>query len=145
MFVFIWGSTRVLVQIGSAGERMCRACQQSCMFHHVLQYDYAHFYHIFGLVIRKRFREVCERCGNSWVVPETEISNAKSVAKTVIPFMRRRGLILFLLIGGLTLGIGGYFFLEHLEDNYQRNKKLQEAPLMRPVAPAKPSDVKGLK
>jgi hypothetical protein len=144
VFFLIWGRGREVVPIRDAGTRICRVCREDRRVGLLLRYDYAHFFFVFGLVTRKRFLLACQQCGNSWVIPTVEVPDAKAVARKAVPFLRRWGLLLFLLVGGLISSTVIYLFFEGVEERFQRRQKEQNAPLIRidkPVPVRKPEEI----
>jgi hypothetical protein len=115
MFIF-WGSGVDQVQLGEAGTRPCRACRQGRPFLLLLEYGYLHLYEVFGLVTWRRFLLVCQHCGNSWKAEPDEVPDAKHLARTTIPFFRRWGCLIFLLLAVIGFAI----FAALLEWNYRR-------------------------
>ena len=118
LFVFYWvwvGGGFARVPIGEYGTRACPACRQDCAFTLILEYCYIHLYFIFGMVTRRKFLEVCKCCGNAWPVPRGEIPSMRLVERKLVPFMRRWGLLILLLliIAGLGALIGLLFLVVH--------------------------------
>ena len=122
--IIIWGSGGDVVRLGEAGSRECPACRQDCPFSLVLRYSYGHLYYLFGMVTKGQFLVVCENCGNGWEVPADEVTDAKVLAKNAIPFMRRWGCLVL-----LVLGIVGFTLLMFVISGGER--KFQQQPQQR--------------
>ena len=96
--IFTWGSGTDLVWLREAGVHECKACLRDCHFDLVLRYDFVHVYSLFWLITKRQLLRLCNRCDNTWKVTTDEVADAKQLLKTPLPFLRRWGCLVFLLL-----------------------------------------------
>jgi hypothetical protein len=125
--MIVWGSGGDVVRIQHAGDRECRACQQVCSFRLVLRYEFFHVYGLFGRVTNRNFLIVCERCRNAWPIPDDEVPDAELLYRKAVPFSRRWGCLIFLIL--LLVGapiLMGFFVWDVERSRQEREQKEQQ-------------------
>lgn len=100
--MFIWGTESDTVDLGPAGKDYCPNCEKERPFSYVLQYSWNHAYYIFGYVNKRQFSCLCDVCSRGRKMKKSEVE--EDISDVPIPFMRRFGCLVFLLlVGGLIV------------------------------------------
>lgn len=97
--MLVFGSAGDSVDLGCQGIKDCPVCGRHESFRLRLEYTYHHLWFIFGKVSAKRYLLYCEGCGNGTSIPGSNIE--RRLGKMPIPFMRRHGWIVFLILLGM--------------------------------------------
>jgi len=111
---FIWGSGTDSVVAGDGGLQNCPTCSGRPAtlrrFDIVLNYSYRHFWYLLSWVTKRSYSLVCSHCHNALgeQLTKQEVSEKLSSAKDPIPFMRRRGWAVGLVLFALAVAVGGY-------------------------------------
>jgi hypothetical protein len=86
------------LDLGPVHPQECEKCNQVQPFRLRLVYRYEYLYVVFGNVRRQSYLLVCEVCGSAWRIPAKIAWKLARLERHPIPFMRRFGCLLLLLV-----------------------------------------------
>ena len=97
--MIFYGVRERSISLAEMGERRCQHCNDWPEFTAQLNYTFIHLYWVFGAVLRREYRIVCNRCERFEVVERDQI--AYLLDQDPIPLVHRWGFGIGLLV---TLG-----------------------------------------
>lgn len=97
-----WGTDYVV--LGTLGSFECPACGKTRTEVAVLQYHYAGLFWLFCCSFSKKYLRVCGECKQGYLVDKNGLGILSE--KGDVPFMRKYGLILFVIGCIVLLNVG---------------------------------------
>jgi hypothetical protein len=94
--MIIWGSAGETVYLCPARPAYCPFCEKECSFALILRYEYAHVWFIFCYVKQREYSLVCDFCQRGTLEDPDTVE--RRLGKVPIPFMRRFGCLVLLVI-----------------------------------------------
>lgn len=89
--MLIWGHRGRSLDLGPAASRHCSTCGQERAFRTRVDYQYNHFWYVFGFVSGKSYSERCAICGQGTVL-ETARTEER-LGRNAVPMWDRFGLL----------------------------------------------------
>jgi len=103
---FIWGSGSGRAVAGKSDGHLCPSCGAMGPSDLVVDYRYRHFWYLISFVTERVYSFVCGRCGKSTVAQPGEYRD--KLGKDPIPFLRRRGWLVGLVVLAALVALGVY-------------------------------------
>ena len=103
--MLIWGHRSRSLDLGPAASRHCSTCGQERGFRTRVDYQYNHFWYVFGFVSGKSYSELCAICGQGNALDTARIE--ERLGRSPIPAWDRFGLLAAFggLAGLILLGV----------------------------------------
>ena len=89
--------------LGAAGTHECPACGQTSSFSAVCNYEYAHLWWLCSMVTKRNYFLKCDNCQSLTPVEKSAIR--EQFPKDNIPFLRRRGWMIFAAIVAVIVAV----------------------------------------
>jgi len=101
--MIVWIESGSVTQgVGLVGHEHCATCGSPQQFDVLLYYDYIGLAFLdFGIVTNRSYQAHCQTCGVGTPAPTKDVESA--LGRVPIPFRRRFGLPLFLLVNVLLI------------------------------------------
>ena len=100
--MILWGWGERIIGFDLEDHQLCQNCGQERGFKMRLKYEYGHFYHLFGWVIKKQYQLACPSCTHGWIL---NTANAESLLdRNPIPFHQRNGWLVMIALA-VVIGI----------------------------------------
>lgn len=106
--MILWGWGERIIGFDLEEQQLCQHCGQDRAFKMRLKYEYGHFYHLFGWVIKKQYQLACVCCTHGWIL---NTASAESLlGRNPIPFHQRNGWWIMIV---LAIVVGVAAFVHH--------------------------------
>lgn len=119
--MIIWGNRDGASVLGDLEVRACPVCEKKVPFQARLYYKFIHIWYIISWITSREYKAVCSHCGNGIPMDKTEAKI--KYPSDGIPFMRKNGWLVALILG---LSILGYVYASIEEDNKRYQAYLSE-------------------
>lgn len=104
--MLVWGTGGNAKTIGNSEYKTCETCNQANEFQYLVQYRYFHIWYLFSFLTSRKYFEVCSHCGASHEVTKKQVLQKQT--KIPIPFVRKNGWLICLVLVGAFMGYGHY-------------------------------------
>ncbi len=131
MYIY-WGSGGDRKQLAAnADPTLCDRCHTLTPNSYWLEYRYFHFYSVFGVVTRRQYFAVCNRCQTTREVARQDVP-AEHLSTNPIPYSHRCGLLIGVgLVTAICVAVA-------LTEDTRQNKKVAQFPPPRAPQPFAP-------
>jgi len=100
--MILWGWGERTVGFDIQEHQFCQNCGESRGFEIRLKYEYGHFYHLFGWVIKKQYQLACPSCTHGWILNTASAEGL--LGHNPIPFHQRNGLVVMIALA-VVIGV----------------------------------------
>ena len=100
--MIVYGSGGGTSNLGEAGTHECPACNQTSTFSAICNYTYWHIYWLCSIVTKREFYIMCDNCQSCNPIDKAMVK--EQFPRDNIPFIRKRGWMLFAVLGLILFG-----------------------------------------